>query len=213
MKIGDPKPPASDPQVSGNDLDSSQNSDNKDSDGSPFSRVLAKKRDPNQQAAGTALSQGGKRPSGDLDPASLGLMQGPQAQFGQLLQPTAVESKRAVAVPVELQQLVHEITVGVNAAGNQQVSIELNSNVLKGLHIRIERQQGAVSIQFQSTSDQVTSLLSNNVGALAEGLADRGVSVSNIRITGASESARSQDFKGRSLPSGRAQSGQQRGGR
>ncbi len=212
MKIGDPQPPTSDPQVS-NDSDSSQNNDSKDSDGSAFSRVLAKKRDPGQQGAGTALWQGGKRPSGDLDPASLGLAQGPQAQFGQLLQPTAVESKRAVAVPVELQQLVHEITVGVNAAGNQQVSIELNSNVLKGLHIRIERQQGAVSIQFQSTSDQVSSLLSNNLDALSEGLADRGVSVSNIRITGAGESAGSQDFKGRALSGGRAPSGQQRGGR
>jgi hypothetical protein len=97
------------------------------------------------------------------------------------MQPTAVQSKSPVQVPPELQGLVREISSLVNVKGNQQVNIELNSNVLKGLHIQIERQKdGAIAIQFQSSSEAVTQLLSRNVDALSQGLIDRGVNVGDI---------------------------------
>ena len=101
------------------------------------------------------------------------------------MQPTAVQSKSPVQLPPELQGLVREISSLVNVKGNQQVNIELNSNVLKGLHIQIERQKdGAIAIQFQSSSEAVSNLLSKNMDALSQGLIDRGVNVGDIRVSG-----------------------------
>ena len=207
MKITDPQPAASDPNVNADEVDSSQNAEKDEP--SHFSQVLAKKQEANQDGA---KPKGGKRPESGLDPTAAGLMESPKT-FDQSIQAAQVEAKRVVAVPVELQQLVREISVAVNAAEKQQVHIELNSNVMKGLHIRIDRQDGAVSIQFQSGSDEVAKLLSRNVIALSQGLADRGVSVADIRVTGPQESARVQDYKTRSNFGGRWQSGRQGGRR
>ena len=83
--------------------------------------------------------------------------------------------------------------------GNKEVQIELNSNTLKGLNIRIERQAEGVPIQFNSTSDQVSVALAEKSGQPAtQGLNDRGVTVSTINVSGPKEGARSQDSKGRS---------------
>ena len=191
MKVTDPQPPASDPNVNADDFDSSQDTDNDDA--SAFAQVLAKKREAEQDSAQSKS----KHAEGALDPAAAGLAQ-PQVAFEQSLQAAPVESKRAVGVPIALQELVREISVATDAAGKQQVHIELNSNVLKGLHIVVERQDGAVAIQFQSASDEVARLLSRNSDALAQGLTDRGVSVADIHITGPGESARVRDDKARS---------------
>jgi flagellar hook-length control protein FliK len=206
MKVTDPPPPDSDPNVNADDVDSSENDQNDEP--SAFAQVLAKKR----EAQDSVQSKSGKHGESDANPAAAGMVQAP-ATFEPSLQAAQIESKRVVAVPVDLQQLVREISVAVNAAGNQQVHIELNSNVLKGLNIRIEKQDGGMAIQFQSTSEQVAGLLIKNVEALSQGLADRGVSVADIRVAGPSDSARAQDYKGRSNPGGRWQSGGQGGRR
>jgi flagellar hook-length control protein FliK len=206
MKISDPQPPPSDANTNNDDVESSQSTENNDSS---FSQMLAKKRGENQESTRT---KGGKGGDSELEPSVAGFMQMPKT-LDPSMQTGPVEGKHVVAMPPQLQQVVHEISVAVNAAGNQQVHIELNSNVMKGLHIRIERQDGAMAIQFQSTSDQVASLLSKNMDALSQGLADRGVNVADIRVQGPRESARVQGDKSRSNPGGRWQGGRQGGGR
>jgi flagellar hook-length control protein FliK len=130
------------------------------------------------------------------------------------MQPTAVQSKSPVQLPPELQGLVREISSLVNVKGNQQVNIELNSNVLKGLHIQIERQKdGAIAIQFQSSSEAVSQLLSKNMDALSQGLVDRGVNVGDIRVSGRDSTTGTQSssqgtktrstFGGANYPAGR----------
>lgn len=211
MKISDSQPPASDPDVNADvnadDVDSSHDVDNEEP--SAFSKLLAKKRGTEED--GTELKRG-KTGEKDVPPIGTAFSPG-EKNFDTAVQARQVESKRAVAMPVELQQLVRELSVVVNAAGNQQVHIELNSNVLKGLHIRIERHEGAVAIQFQSTSDQVAGLLSKNLDALSEGLADRGLNVADIHVEGPKDAARARDFKGQSNPGGRGQGGRQGGRR
>ena len=207
MKISDPQPATSDSNVNADDTELSQNAEKDEP--SPFSQVLAKKQGANQEGA---KSKGGQRSQSALIPTAAGFLQEPKI-FDQSVQAAKTEGKPGVALPVELQQLVREISVVVNAAGKQQVHIELNSNVLKGLHIRIERQDGAVNIQFQSGSDEVARLLSRNVDTLSQGLADRGVSVADIHVSGPRESARAQDYKSRSNLGGRGQSGRQGGRR
>jgi len=142
----------------------------------PFAKVLSKK----QQAQDDTPFAGGKTAKGDPATSPLG-------EPGPLEIPAdgpSVEEKHLVSIPPQLQDLVREVAVVVNAPGQQQVHIELNSNVLKGLHIRIDRQDGAVAIQFQSSSDEVASLLAKNVSALSDALLDRGVTLQDIRIAG-----------------------------
>jgi flagellar hook-length control protein FliK len=207
MKITDSPPPANDPNVKTEDADSSQNTKNEGA--SPFSQALAKKRGANQDSA---QAKGGKRAENELDATAAGLIQ-TSTTLHQSIQPLQVGSKEAAALPAELQQVVREISVVVDAAGKQQVHIDLNSNVLKGLHIRIERQDGVMAILFQSTSDQVASLLSRHVDALSQGLAERGVTVADIRVAGPRESSRVQGYKSQSNLGGRSQSGRQGGRR
>jgi flagellar hook-length control protein FliK len=183
MKINDTQTPATDPGLdSPADVDSSSDDDQQQPDEpSAFSRVLAKKQEARQE---TATQNPGKRGEGEMDPAQVNATS-TQTPFGQVAQAKEVESTRAVEVPSQLQSLVREISV---VSGKDQVHIELNSNVLRGLHIQIEKQDGAVAIQFQSASPEVTRLLSSNLDSLSQGLVDRGVSVSDIRITDPRES-------------------------
>jgi flagellar hook-length control protein FliK len=211
MKISDSQPPASDPDVNdvnSEDVDSSQKSTDDDQP-SAFSQLLAKKKGPQRDDTPVKRFKGGE---GDRDPMPPGFAQTGKA-FDTPLRTVEIESKHVVALPADLQQLVREISVVVNAAGNQQVNIEMNSDVLKGLHIRIERGDAGVAIQFQSTSDQVSGLLIKNLDALSQGLAERGVSVADIRVESPRESARARDYKGQSNSGGRGQGGRQGGGR
>ena len=207
MKITDPQQPVSDPNLkTEDDLDVAEIAGSDDA--SAFSQVLAKKREGKEEDAET---KGGKRPEKPFDPADAGLTQVAPAMPDQPIRTGQVESKRMVAVPPEVQQLVREISVVVNTAGKQQVHIELNSNVMQGLHIRIERQEGAITIQFQSSSDDVSRLLLKNADVLSQGLVDRGLSVADIRVTGPRDSTRVQTYKHRS-GSGQSQ-GRGQGGR
>ena len=207
MRISDSQPPASDPDVNTQETDSSQKAD--DDQPSPFSQLLAKKKGADQEGTPFKRFKGGESDSNPLG----SVFPQPGTMLDSPLQAVEVESKHVVALPTDLQQLVREISVVVNAAGNQQVNIEMNSNVLKGLHIRIERREGAVAIQFQSTSDQVSGLLTRNLEALSQGLEDRGVNVTDIRVESPKESARARDYKGQSNSGGRGQGGRQGGGR
>ena len=174
-----------------------------------FSKVLSKKRD----ADGDEAQAGSGKPSEkEFDPAAAGLLQA-QTGTNSSFAAEQVKSSHAVSLPPDLQQLVREMSVAVTTAGQQQVHVELNSNVLKGLHIVIERRAGEVAIQFQSTSEQVKSLLARNIDSLTQGLAERGMEGAHIDIRGPEQSSRSQGFGARSGSGAQAQRGGQRGGR
>lgn len=145
---------------------------------SSFSRVLAKKQ--------TLTEDEEKSGEGDLSPLLAGIM-GDPVPFDPSIDMSKIESKHVVNLPPELQNLVHEIAV-VN--GGHEVHIEMNSNALKGLHIRIEKQDGAVAIQFQSSSEDTARLLLRNIDNLSQSLADRGVNVADIRVTTAQEAGK-----------------------
>lgn len=173
---------------------------------SPFSRMLAKKQTAGE---GDGNLKGNARTKGDFN-ALLDVMMSSPSPFDQPSQVSKVESKHTVDLPPELQNLVREIAV-VN--GGREVHIEMNSNALKGLHIRIEKQDGAVAIQFQSTSEDTARLLSRNIDGLSQSLADRGVNVADIRVTTAQETSskwsQKQNPKRDQQSGGQSQSGRQ----
>jgi flagellar hook-length control protein FliK len=200
MRIGDQEPSGEVPATHSEDAKSEKT---RKDEPSSFSRTLAKKRDshPLNTAAklGRAESEGGIVPQAEKQA---------QNRFDSSLSAAPVGST-AVEVPPELQPLVREISVVANAPGNQQIHIELNSNVLKGLHIRIDRQNGAIAIQFQTASAEVSRLLSTNLNSLAQGLADRGVNVSDIRVNQPQSAASAAKYKQGSNLEKRWQGGRQ----
>jgi flagellar hook-length control protein FliK len=191
MKINDTQAPAPDPSPDSSDVDASRDDDKKQDEASAFSRVLAKKQQSQQEAASL---KGGKREEADTDTSKFSQVSNPET-FHPVAEAKNVESKHVVELPSQLQQLVREVSV---AAGKNQVQIEMNSNVLKGLNIRIERQNGELAIQFQTTSPEVSKLLSSNLDALSQGLADRGLSVADISITSSREASKFLSSKPRS---------------
>jgi flagellar hook-length control protein FliK len=209
MKITDSQPPVSDSNSRTDDADSSKKA--KDDGASPFSQLLSKKKGTN--AGDDSPSKGAQSRQPEFDPVAAGLIPGQLPKAESPIKTAQVESKQPVTLPVELQQLVREITVGVNAAGRQEVRIEMNSNVLKGLHIQVERKDGAIAIQFQTTSAQVTDLLQRNVAALSQAFSDKGMNEPVIRVNGSGESGQAGDFKNQPQFGGSGQRGNQRGGR
>jgi len=173
---------------------------------STFSRVLAKKPTSNQDGADI---DGNRRSESETNPLAMVTPSQP-SPFDGWMEPGKIEPKHVVELPQDLQNLVREIAV-VN--GGREVHIEINSNVLKGLHIRIEKQDGAVAIQFQSSSEDTARILSRNLDGLSQTLADRGVNVSDIRVTTVQETAKTwsqkQGSKSGQDSGARSQSGRQ----
>src|SRR5581483_1325383 len=202
MKISNDSPPTTESDVRNRAVDSTDTEQK--SEPSPFSQVLAKKHSTGESARDLKSK---------LVNTSNPMLTGIPAelfQFDRRLEAPKIESKHMVELPSDLQDLVQEIAV---VSGGREVHIEMNSNVLKGLHVRIEKQDGVVAIQFQSTSEDIARLLTRNLDGLAQSLADRGISAAEIRVVTTQETTRrwSQTQKSRSdSNSGRgSQSGRQ----
>jgi flagellar hook-length control protein FliK len=202
MKIVGSESPIEDPNANGDNVESTDSSE--DESTNTFAQMLAKRRIAADDRE--AKPKNAQRPPDGFESAVRG---GAQPNEGKLQQAAAVKeavATHAVEVPRELQQLVHEIAVSVGASKHKQVSIELNSNVLQGLHIQIEQQAAGVKIQFTSGTEAVGALLTRNMNALAEGLAERGVQVADIHVT--SGSGRDRGFpRGGAGRSGQSQQG------
>jgi flagellar hook-length control protein FliK len=199
MNISNDAPPTVDSDV--NNQDATSTDTQKQDQPSPFSKVLAKKQ---------TLPEDNQRNRGESDFNMLlsGIM-GEPAPLNCSVETSKTESKHIVQLPPDLQNLVREIAV---ANGGREVHIEMNSNALKNLHIRIEKQEGAVAIQFQSSSEDTARLLSRNIDGLSQSLADRGVNVADIKVTTTQELNKKWSQKQGSKSDsqqGRSQSGRQ----
>jgi flagellar hook-length control protein FliK len=116
-----------------------------------------------------------------------------------------VEEPPPVTGPPEIQNLVQEMVVAIDAVGCERVEIQLDSKTLDGLRIQIRNQGGEVAIRFFSHSPEVTQFLTQNLPALSQAMANRGIRVGACRVEKGSDSQR------RGFGSGRQQ--QQRGAR
>jgi len=210
MKIDDNQPAIDDPSLNADDIeadDIDSQSTQSDDQPSAFSQVLAKKKSDERDANSTRTEKKKEAPR----PSNAAYAQQPSLR--EVSGPvTSIESKRAVSLPPDLQQLVREISVAMDKAGNEKVQIEMNSNVLKGLQIKIERQQGALAIQFVTDSQQVSGLINRNIEALSQSLSSLGEGNVNIRVTGTREPGKSWESKFRGQQGGQAPGGF-RGGR
>ena len=95
---------------------------------------------------------------------------------------STVSSTRSAGSNAPIQALAKEIWHSVNAKGQHQVDIHLNSKVFDGLKIQLVRDSDRLNIRFENASDSVAQLLNRNVGALTESLSAHGIRVGQIRV-------------------------------
>ncbi|MGH9425984.1 MAG: flagellar hook-length control protein FliK, partial [Terriglobia bacterium] len=177
-----------------------------DSTRKPFSKVLESRRGKEKHSPGSEKPEGqenklsdskGKLEDGAVIGKPLPLSGSSLDQTGEAA--SKVSSAQPMILKEPIQALAKEIWHGVNAQGQEQIDIHLNSKVFDGLKIQIVRDSDRLNIRFEGASDTVTQLLNRNVGALTESLAAHGIRVGHIRV-GESETARWAAHKAQNRP-------------
>lgn len=80
------------------------------------------------------------------------------------------------------QKIVESVRVGTNAAGNSEFQIDLRSDVLSGLSIKLSSQNGKIKAVFSGKDRDVLKMLGEHAGALKEALGKRGLTLEDLKI-------------------------------
>ncbi len=92
-------------------------------------------------------------------------------------------SERLRKVANELaQKIVDKVRVGTNAAGRVEFQIDLRSDVLKGLSVKVSSHHGKISATFSGADRDVMKLIEEQKEALTAALAARGLSLEDLKI-------------------------------
>ena len=73
-----------------------------------------------------------------------------------------------------LAPLLQEITVQAPPGSNASVDIQFDSRTLQGLHVRVQKAGEGVQIQFSTSSETISRLLTANAQSLSDALLQRG---------------------------------------
>jgi hypothetical protein len=141
-----------------------------------------------EREQGGAGGQGGgqdKREGGGGDlPGSMKLMNPALMAPPPVAKPrenSASERLRALANELA-QRIVERVRVGTNAAGAAEFQIDLRSNVLAGLSIKVSGSNGKIRAVFQSRDKEVRKLLESNAETLKKALTARGLKLEEMKI-------------------------------
>jgi len=93
----------------------------------------------------------------------------------------ASERLRKLAMEIA-QKIVEHVRVGTNAKGAAEFQIDLRSNVLSGLQIKVSGGHGKISAVFSGSDREVLKLLEENADGLKQALAGRGISLEDFKI-------------------------------
>lgn len=91
------------------------------------------------------------------------------------------ERLRAMANEIA-QKIVDRIRVGTNAAGNAEFQIDLRSDVLSGLSIKVSAKNGKISAIFSGTNREVLKMLEEQSEGLRGALGGRGLRLEDVRF-------------------------------
>ncbi len=131
---------------------------------------------------GTSQNQGGDKkesgapPSFRFNPALMAPVPVAQAKENR-----GSERLRAIANEIA-QKIVERVRVGTNAAGKAEFQIDLRSNVLKGLSIKVSGGNGKISAVFSGSDREVLKLLREQSEQLKSALSGRGLTLEELRI-------------------------------
>ncbi len=88
---------------------------------------------------------------------------------------------RALATEIA-QKIVERVRVGKNAAGQAEFQIDLRSNVLSGLSIKISGSNGKIRALFAGSDRQVLKMLRDQAEGLKAALQGRGLTLEELKI-------------------------------
>lgn len=91
------------------------------------------------------------------------------------------ERLRALATEIA-QKIVERVRVGTNAAGHAEFQIELRSNVLSGLSVKVSASRGRISAVFSGNDREVLRMLRDQADALKGALAGRGLELEELKV-------------------------------
>ncbi|MEW5739332.1 MAG: flagellar hook-length control protein FliK, partial [Myxococcota bacterium] len=98
-------------------------------------------------------------------------------------QKEATGSERLRKVANELaQKIVERVRVGTNAAGKVEFQVDLRSDVLAGLSVKVSANNGKISAVFQGSDKDVLKMIEEHEDALKEALKARGLSLEDFKI-------------------------------
>lgn len=107
-----------------------------------------------------------------------------------LMAPVPVAQPRDMGASERLRQLANEIAqkivervrVGTNAAGQSEFQIDLRSNVLKGLSIKLSGGNGRIKATFSGNDREVLKLLRDQGENLKTALRGRGLTLEEFKV-------------------------------
>jgi hypothetical protein len=91
------------------------------------------------------------------------------------------ERLRKVANEVA-QKIVDRVRIGTNAAGKMEFQIDLKSDVLSGLSVKVSARNGKISAVFQGSDKDVLKMIEEQGEALKAALGARGLSLEDFKI-------------------------------
>lgn len=95
--------------------------------------------------------------------------------------PAGSERLRALANEIA-QKIVERIRVGTNAAGAAEFQIDLRSNVLSGLSIKVSGGNGKIRATFSGNDKEILRLLRDQAETLKAALGGRGLTLEELKI-------------------------------
>lgn len=134
---------------------------------------------------------GGQQGGGDKGKDGNAAAANPGFRFNPaLMQPVPVsktkeasgsERLRKVANEVA-QKIVDKVRIGTNAAGKTEFQIDLKSDVLSGLSVKVSAHNGKISAVFQGSDKDVLKMIEEQGEALKAALGARGLSLEDFKI-------------------------------
>lgn len=132
--------------------------------------------DARSDSSGRDQTQGDASPGFRFNPALI-----PPTPVAKPKEATSSDRLRALAAEIA-QKIVERARVGTDRSGRAEFQIDLRSDVLSGLSIRISAANGKVQASFFASDRAVAKLIRNHAGGLRDALGRRGLSLDELRI-------------------------------
>ncbi len=142
----------------------------------------------------TSKKVGGSRSKGDDGGSGQGQSQQQPESFRlppqALMAPPPLARPKETAAPSRLRSLAQEIAdkivkqvhIGTNRMGLAEFQLELKSDILKGLKVKVAGRHGRIRATFSSRDLQVIKQLKGEIGRLREALTARGLKVDALDV-------------------------------
>jgi len=127
--------------------------------------------------------QGGGKEGKDGAPAMMRFNPALMAPVGIAKPKEATGSDRLRKVANELaQKIVERVRVGTNSAGKVEFQIDLRSDVLSGLQVKVSSHNGKINATFSGSNKDVLKLVEEQGDALKAALAARGLTLEDFKV-------------------------------